>query len=234
MKSLKSHIRNVHEEVNCVSCEKCGKIFKSNNSKQKHIRKIHQEKKHMCHLCGKSFNSESYVNKHITYVHEGEKIAKCDVCNKVYANDECLKLHVKRQHKFLENLPCNFCEKKFKHKDILYKHIKVVHEKVICSICGKKLTPQYLENHMASVHSIKYTDKTLFLKCEICDKPFAGKWYLNKHMNIHTGATKYKCRYCEKDFTDDSNKRAHERSVHEGKKRLQKKKNVTSNETSFL
>ena len=85
---------------------------------------------------------------------------------------------------------------------------------------------------MASVHTGKGNDKNLILKCKICEKPFATAGLLNKHMNIHTGVKPYKCQYCEQKFADGSNKIAHEKSVHEGIKRLQKKKKDLSNETN--
>ena len=41
-------------------------------------------------------------------------------------------------------------------------------------------------------------------------------------MNIHTGAKPYECSYCGRGFTDDSNRRMHQKTAHEGYKRESK------------
>ena len=45
---------------------------------------------------------------------------------------------------------------------------------------------------------------------------------LDQHMNIHTGAKPYECTYCGRGFTDDSNRRMHQKTAHEGYKRESK------------
>ena len=237
-KTLQNHIKENHEQEMVhegQNCEKCGKMFKSKSLARQHFRRQHINiLKHMCHLCGKDFHSEKYVNEHISFVHEGVKIFKCDYCSKVFAHNDYLITHVNIFHGSSQNIPCESenCEKVFKNDFLLKKHVSHVHKKTICSICGKKISPNFIKQHMASAHTGKGNDKNLILKCKICEKPFATAGLLNKHMNIHTGVKPYKCQYCEQKFADGSNKIAHEKSVHEGIKRLQKKKKDLSNETN--
>ena len=51
-------------------------------------------------------------------------------------------------------------------------------------------------------------------KSDICEKTFANRQYLKQHMDMHTGAPRKQCKYCEKDFTDQSNLHRHVRKCH--------------------
>ena len=111
-------------------------------------------------------------------------------------------------------------------------HIKNVHEKKICTICGKMMSQGSWKQHMISIHSIT-VDVDKVLKCEVCQKGFAKPYKLREHMNTHTGTKPYKCKYCEQRFADSSNRLNHERAVHEGIKRSQQRK-VVSTESLFI
>ena len=42
--------------------------------------------------------------------------------------------------------------------------------------------------------------------CKTCGHLFSKRTYLSKHKRLHTGEKPYKCNYCEKSFSDSSNR----------------------------
>lgn len=45
--------------------------------------------------------------------------------------------------------------------------------------------------------------------CPFCGKSFKGKWFLNRHVMIHTGAKPFKCEFCLKGFNQKSSLKSH-------------------------
>ena len=58
-----------------------------------------------------------------------------------------------------------------------------------------------------------------YRKCDRCPKGFADKNRLDDHMNVHLGIKPWSCDKCGQTFVNDSNRRAHIKSVHFGLKR---------------
>ena len=48
-------------------------------------------------------------------------------------------------------------------------------------------------------------------KCKYCNKVFTQQGHLKSHERIHTGIKPYKCKHCNKAFTQQGNLEAHER-----------------------
>ena len=228
---LKQHILAVHEGAKPFQCDKCDKMFTLLDTLKRHNRKVHLGIKHMCHLCGKSFKCANYVKRHVISVHEGVKFPKCDVCCKTFSTEDSLKTH--NCNGGME-FKCEFSQcnsKTWKTKGELNNHITNVHDKKICTICGKLIVGHYLKQHMIATHNMKSEKQDL--KCEICQKEFAKPYLLKKHMYTHTGVKPYKCQFCGQSFADSSNRINHERAVHKGIKRSQPKKEY-SNEKVFI
>jgi KRAB domain-containing zinc finger protein len=55
-------------------------------------------------------------------------------------------------------------------------------------------------------------------KCPICEKPFASRYYLKKHVILHTNELPYKCDECGKLFRWQASLKNHRMMEHDGPK----------------
>ena len=99
-KSLRFHIRNIHDKIFNYPCPTCGKGFLQPCRLEKHIKLVHQGiKPFNCEHCGKPFSSTTMVKRHVITVHEGQKNFKCEYCEHAYGQSGDLKRHIDRVHK---------------------------------------------------------------------------------------------------------------------------------------
>ena len=236
--ALNIHLEESHGNLTKF-CEPCNKHFQTPKKLKNHIRNVHKGGKHECKSCNKCFTKPSSLNLHIKSVHEGikssplnNKTFQCEICGKEMKHEASLVMHNINVHQPSKNLPCNICKKTYPNKYKLKAHKIKVHEKSVCTICGKSVMQTFIKQHMIAIHSINNETEEI-LKCEICQKEFGSRQFLNKHMITHTGLKPYKCKHCGQGFSDSSNRLNHEKAVHKGIKRFQKRK-VISDETSFL
>merc|ERR1712129_283607 len=156
-KYLNSHIRDIHTEVEMLSCEYCSEQFK-NSSLKRHIQSVHTTERSSCDECGKMYSNAKHLKDHIRAVHKGEELL-CDLCSKTFKGNSYLANHKRRFHNSVdEGLECDECDKKCKSKNNLYLHIKAVHtvENLPCGECGKIYRNDYLlKKHFKHKHSIK-------------------------------------------------------------------------------
>ena len=102
--NLKSHVRNAHELVGIkpYKCGDCGKYFRTENEKKKHIKIVHEGKFTInCPICQKSFKTNGVLKKHIDAVHEKKRPHGCDICNETFSQSAHLKTHKKGKHKII-------------------------------------------------------------------------------------------------------------------------------------
>ena len=86
-------------------------------------------------------------------------------------------------------------------------------------MCGKMVKKTKILYHMKQKHTSN-EDKPH--KCEVCGKGFVQKRFRDEHINVHTGAKPFKCKYCSSAaYASYGTLRMHERS-HLGIKRKPK------------
>ncbi|XP_030752799.1 zinc finger protein 674-like [Sitophilus oryzae] len=186
-----------------------------------HMR-IHKEKRFKCETCGKAFKANEERLRHIRHVHEKipYKTKMCDICGKVTTN---YRMHVKVSHSSRtekKEYVCEKCGTVFKSQYLLKKHLgqnshnesKVFPKKqkkplkrgFSCPVCNKVITT----NESLQVHIRIHTGEKPF-ECLECGKCFISKGYLRAHGVVHTKEKPYVCKICSKGFTQRGTLKAH-------------------------
>ncbi|CAM4696748.1 uncharacterized protein LOC125626180 isoform X1 [Caretta caretta] len=169
-------------------CPTCGQKFANSSNMRKHLRIHTREALYSCHACGKSFTDSSNLAKH-QRVHSGgrERPFSCSKCPKVFASAPDLQEHLRR-HEGIRPFPCMDCKRSFVSQAELLAHIR---------------------SHVGQPQTL--APKPL-LRCEDCDKSFAGPMLLRLHQRRHKA---FVCDECGAVFTLEFKLLFH-KSLHRG------------------
>merc|ERR1719391_119503 len=140
-----------------VTCETCGKFFKTKRAFARHTLKHaageYTEKKglHTCEICGKQFPAKGQYQNHIR-THTGERPFQCDLCGAAFNQKANLSTHVKSKHLKVKNYACELCDKKYFRKRLLDYHMNIKHLKKPaqygCPYCEAKFNyPGRIKRH---------------------------------------------------------------------------------------
>ncbi|XP_057665521.1 zinc finger protein 558-like isoform X2 [Diorhabda carinulata] len=123
-------------------------------------------------------------------------------------------------------VPCHICGKQYASKYVLKKHIIICEMKhdsndkeeqktaPSCLECGITFKNKYMQKrHFDNVHNIK--DRKFI--CEICNRSFATKVYLEAHKRYHSGDRPHVCSFCGKGYITASDLYHHEK-IHANKR----------------
>ncbi|KAI5637198.1 hypothetical protein NE865_10095 [Phthorimaea operculella] len=228
---MQDHFNYQHLGKTTHKCPVCGKPIASRANVEKHMMRVHGEKKekprnHRCQQCGKAFTSvAANMEKHMMRVH-GEKKEKprnhrCQQCGKAFTSVASnVEKHMMRVHGEKKEKPrnhrCQQCGKAFTSVAAnVEKHMMRVHgekkEKPRnhrCQQCGKAFTSvaSNVEKHMMRVHGEK-KEKPRNHRCQQCGKAFTSvASNVEKHMMRVHGEKKekprnHRCQQCGKAFT---------------------------------
>lgn len=125
-----------------ISCEECGKTFRSKFGHTLHIKNKHNmDYKHLCSVCGKGFNQAIQYRHHCRRHQHQIKVDKCPLCKTEFIGLGSLKRHLETCSKS-GSYPhlCDTCGSGFSTKGKLQEHYKGKHEepRYTCWICYKK------------------------------------------------------------------------------------------------
>lgn len=178
----KTHVSNRNIEM--FPCSECDKTFRSKNSRNFHIARIHRnEAAYPCNKCDEVFISYHMRYRHKMNVHGEKREFPCENCDKVYDSRKTLRDHHQRTHLQLLRHECSLCDKKF-------------------------YLPSALRDHMTS-----HTGERLY-RCDYCGKNYPRKKALKVHLQSHNTEKKYKCTLCPSSYTQANNFKNHMRSKH--------------------
>ena len=139
----------------------CGHCQKTVAQLRRHIRDVHEKKRHKCDQCEKDFASQSALRGHKLTKHEGKKINKkqCPHCNQSFNSGSHYNNHL-LTHQSLKPFLCPFCSS-YAAKELgsLKKHIDSIHFKCrwFCLMdgCNKSNTDtNNMSIHLKKKHSI--------------------------------------------------------------------------------
>ncbi|XP_073823862.1 uncharacterized protein isoform X2 [Musca autumnalis] len=193
-------------------CPKCDKRFSYTTQFDRHL-SIHAPGTVItfeCQKCPKTFNS---LKKYLRHSHEN-----CDPELKMLKmllpeplcilNGKVSTCFLKDHEDLQQVFKCSICGLKLKTLMSLTQHEKrhTNLAKYRCRICegfypSKSSLKVHTKTHLSNGH----------LKCHQCPKIFRRRYELERHeLAVHrNGATKYKCRYCDKHFQTKQNCRCH-------------------------
>ena len=218
------HIKIIHEGKVVARnrkemCEACGKIMHP-SLLPSHIEMWHEIVEEQCETCGKIFSKKIELKTHLFDEHgirmqpslgEGHK---CKICSKVFKNYQTYYNHKRIMHDNVR-FKCKFCEKEFTQNQNLDRHVESTHENIEkqCDSCGKMISRKALKGHLLDEHGIRIQSRAAtsgkIWECKPCNKVF--KNYIasyNHKKKIHDNF-RYKCKFCEKEFTQSQNLNRH-------------------------
>ncbi|CAK1595563.1 unnamed protein product [Parnassius mnemosyne] len=212
-------------------CGVCGLVRTTMSAITDHYTENHSTKAEafVCKLCAKIFKRQILLRKHNNYWHNNKERVTCAYCEKTYANKDVLKSHIIAKHAeevspldVQKRFICKVCGKALKTPSQLKMHsTKHSHKRdYYCVECDKRFkTEGALKQHLkiATPHVV-YNE--LPLACSHCDKKFAIKRDLERHMNrIHLNIKPFQCDQCDKAYVSNWSLKEHKQVVHEGYKR---------------
>lgn len=138
------------------------------------------------------------------------KEIRCKECNRTFTRNSRLLLHM-LTHTDEKPHECNLCEKKFSRPDYLLKHIQSIHSEKIhkCDQC----TNAYGNKESLLRHIAKKHNKDPSINCDMCEKKFTSKIYLDKHKLLHTDNL-YACKHCPETFSEKDLLKSHTKENH--------------------
>ena len=127
---MKIHVKDVHEGVKELICDRCS--FATNNKilLKKHIASVHARRDAFpCSACEFKTRSEDYLARHVASVHLGRKPYVCEVCAFATSYQSHLRRHIVTTHSAHPHFyECQLCSYKTQRKDNLKKHVSGVHK----------------------------------------------------------------------------------------------------------
>jgi len=96
--ALAGHVGRVHLKKQPYGCSFCPKRFFKRSDHQIHERMHTKEKPHLCEQCGKSFSSLSSLRSHELSHMDQSAYHKCSICNRKYSQYEFYRRHVVKYH----------------------------------------------------------------------------------------------------------------------------------------
>jgi hypothetical protein len=85
--------------VGSVRCPHCGKRLSSARSLKVHIRTVHEGVRGFeCEVCHRRFGQKGSLRTHIRTVHEGDRGFECEVCHRRFGQKGSLRTHIRTVH----------------------------------------------------------------------------------------------------------------------------------------
>lgn len=164
-------IGTTSKRIDCYSCEP--ESFEKIEIKKRQ-RTHTSEEACICEVCGKSLASAFGLDQHLKTVHATKKRFPCPLCPRSFHKSSVFRRHDRNVHQGLRDYPCDICNESF------------------CNLQAVKM-------HKKSYHSSEVLEK--IFECKICEKNFALKCNLRKHIQAVHDEPTFECSKCPMKFT---------------------------------
>jgi len=230
---LNRHVSVMHIGVNVYRCNLCGMKFNRDQEEEYRLhRASHTDQRPFaCDECDKCFRSRGHLSSHVRFVHNKERKHACTQCGKAYRGKHELTEHFRQIHTGERPYGCKLCDQRFSSQHRLSEHENnhKKGQKYRCAQCDKTYASRDgIDKHVRFVH-----EGECALSCSLCQKKFARKIQLDRHMlshaeeqgrgtkisvsqgkDIHTKKDGYKCQHCDKRFRSRKFLKVHVVNVH--------------------
>lgn len=226
---LKEHLKT-HGELRPWGCDTCGATFTQQRSLDKH-RQLHcRQQDCRCEICGVQLLTRSgYMahkrgHKNMETIQVGlDEPARLGHLRKVKVEEKSDDMETFEYYKLLEREISSTLDSPSLTPSTKKKSKKSADDKLVikihpCPFCSLTCTSaDRLQVHIRRMHK----DKAVLEQCDICNRRFYGKEYLEKHRRSHANYTdRFPCDQCSKVFRRKWSLETH-RKIHTFKKFLQ-------------
>ncbi|XP_043642982.1 zinc finger protein 626 [Drosophila teissieri] len=186
---------------------------------------------------GFSFSHQLHMVKHRRAKLDTNFPFHCSFCNRSFLTRKFLLKHQKRVRTVSTLLyrpfKCTHCTWRFQLKSALDAHVLRIHERrkpcLICKLPTSRLCCPAHTTRECNKALQKYRDKMRPLRgppkggcrkqatpvCEICNRKFTRKFFLNEHMNkAHLNKRNFTCEICGANFYSQGTMQTHRKAVH--------------------
>jgi len=202
-KSLRDHVRFVHENERSYQCEQCPYAAAKRRDLDKHVDSVHDK--------SKPFKSEAAILRHNRKQAIGQDIHgtfRCDQCPFATTRRGNLTNHILTAHEYIRQYSCSHCEFSASRDDLLTKHVRTAHDRVEafgCELCHFETTDRtLLTTHVSNEHAsllkqfMTLRDRISIFNCEMCSYECMLENDLidhvrNTHYKVENGGLSYEC-----------------------------------------
>ncbi|XP_058449179.1 uncharacterized protein LOC131429149 [Malaya genurostris] len=216
--SFSKHI-DIHEGTvgDGFTCDSCGKHFTQKRSFASHLAKHRAlaEGTFTCEYCGKIFNSKPLLKRHLR-IHTGERPYECKKCGKKFNHEANFQNH-KRTHTGERAHRCTECDKSFLCGSSLRYHMAVHFPgdpRFRMQPTGQR--PRYSESTSRDVSSRNVTDLKEYT-CDVPGCGFVSNLYRSYFYHKSKHQKRFQCEMCDKRFAIRSCLAKHILIAHENK-----------------
>ncbi|ELT94850.1 hypothetical protein CAPTEDRAFT_225205 [Capitella teleta] len=212
-----TYVKVVKPKEEYIPCPECDYQAPKQCLLQKHVMRMHKERKLCCSQCHARFALEYDLRLHMKNIHQSDQLnalVKCEKCGKEMKQRN-LEHHMKNVHNPRTQHICPHCDKALCSKHSLKVHIMFAHTepehreyKFTCEKCGAGFVNKTVYNDHLNTHTGKRP-----YHCEVCGKHFRQMSTFHTHVQTHRDVV-YQCAVCEETFSSRSALTTHMR-VHE-------------------